>query len=109
MPTLTVLYWRDIPSQVIVRRGRTKARVRLSDRFQEAIDRAAMRAGRGASDAYLADWRRSEPRPCGEDLQAEADAEAARLEASLDDATLAVLIRRHGLADLLSGSADSGD
>ena len=109
MPTLTILYWRDIPSQVIVRHGRTKARARLPDRFQEAIDRAAMRAGRGSSDAYMADWRRSEPRPCGDDLQAEADAEAARLEAGLDEAALTALIRRHGRAGLLAAPTGSGD
>ncbi len=59
--------------------------MQLSHRFQEAVDRAAMRAGKGSSDAYLADWARSAPRPCGDDLQAEASAEAARLEAKFTD------------------------
>src|SRR5207237_482344 len=68
--------------QVVVRRGRETAKVQLSPRFQEAVDRAAMRAGRGSSNAYLADWKRSDPRPCGDDIQAEAAAEAARIEAS---------------------------
>ncbi len=97
MASLSVLYWRDIPSQVITRRGRTTARAALPVVFQEAIDRAAMRAGRGSSDAYIADWRRSEPRPCGEALQDEADAEAARLQAEYDTARLDRLIRNHGL------------
>jgi hypothetical protein len=57
-----------------------------------------MRAGKGSSDAYLADWRRSEPRPCGEDLQAEASAEAARLEAKFTDDELERLVRAKGLA-----------
>lgn len=53
-----LIFWRDIPAQVLVKRGRDKAKVMLSGRFQEAIDRAAMRAGRGSSEHYLEDWRR---------------------------------------------------
>jgi len=98
MPALTIISWRDIPAQVIVKRGRESAKVQLSARFQEAVDRAAMRAGKGASDAYLADWKRSEPRPCGEDIQAEAAAEAARIEARFSDADLEALVRAKGLA-----------
>jgi len=97
MASLSIIYWRDIPAQVVVRRGRETAKVVLSERFQEAVDRAAMRAGRGTSNAYLADWKRSDPRPCGEDLQAEAAAEAARLEAAFTDEALEALIRSKGL------------
>ena len=92
MASLIIISWRDIPAQVIVKRGRETAKVQLSQRFQEAVDRAAMRAGRGSSDAYLADWARSAPRPCGDDLQAEANAEAARLEARFSDEDLERLI-----------------
>ena len=105
MAAVTIISWRDIPAQVIVKRGRESAKVQLSPRFQEAVDRAAMRAGKGSSDAYLADWRRSEPRPCGEDLPAEAAAEAARLEARFPDAELERLIRAKGL-DAGPGHAD---
>jgi hypothetical protein len=94
---VSIICWRDIPAQVVVKRGRESAKVQLSARFQEAVDRAAMRAGRGSSDAYLADWRRSDPRPCGDDLQAEAAAEAARLEQQYSDADLERLIRAKGL------------
>jgi hypothetical protein len=98
MASLIIISWRDIPAQVIVKRGRETAKVQLSARFQEAVDRAAMRAGKGTSDAYLADWKRSDPRPCGEDLQAEAAAEAARIEAQFTDKQLEQLIRAKGLA-----------
>ena len=101
MASLSIISWRDIPSQVVVKRGRETAKVQLSARFQEAVDRAAMRAGRGTSDAYIADWKRSESRPCGEDLQAEAAAEAARIEARFTDEALEALIRAKGL---LTGS-----
>jgi hypothetical protein len=97
MASLIIISWRDIPAQVLVKRGRETAKVQLSARFQEAVDRAAMRAGKGSSDAYLADWRRSDPKPCGEDLKAEAAAEAARLEAAFSDADLEALIRAKGL------------
>lgn len=97
MASLIIISWRDIPAQVIVKRGRETAKVQLSQRFQEAVDRAAMRAGKGSSDAYLADWARSAPAPCGEDLQAVATAEAARLETKYTDADLERLIRTKGL------------
>ncbi len=96
MAKLTVVYWRDIPAQVIVKRGRKSAKAMLSQRFQEAIDRAAMRAGKGSSDAYLADWRRSQPRECGDDIEAEARAEADRLEESMSNQELQDLVKARG-------------
>ena len=96
MASLIVISWRDIPSQVIVLRGRERAKVQLSSRFQEAVDRAAMRAGKGSSDAYLADWKRSAPRSCGENLAEEAAAAAAELEARYSDADLERIIRAKG-------------
>jgi hypothetical protein len=98
MASLTVISWRDIPAQVVVKRGRESAKVQLSARFQEAVDRAAMRAGKGSSDAYIAEWKRSDARPCGEDLAAEAAAEAVRIEARFSDADLETLIRAKGVA-----------
>ncbi len=97
MGAVSIISWRDIPAQVVVKRGRESAKVQLSARFQEAVDRAAMRAGRGSSDAYLADWQRSAPRPCGDDLQAEAAAEAARIEQRYTDEDLERLIRAKGV------------
>jgi hypothetical protein len=103
--SLIVISWRDVLAQVIVKRGREAAKVQLSQRFQEAVDRAAMRAGKGSSDAYLADWQRSAPRTCGDDLRAEADAEAARLEAQFTDEDLERLIRAKGCAAPPAGSS----
>ena len=96
MAQLTILYWRDIPSQVVVKAGRAAAKRELPERFIRAIDAAAMRAGASGTDAYLADWRRGEPSPCGDDLEAEADASAARLEAEYDTHRLAVLAKHDG-------------
>ena len=112
MAKLIMISWRDIPAQVLVKSGRETAKVQLSHRFQEAVDRAAMRAGKGSSDAYLADWKRSEPRRCGDDLQAEAQAEADRIEAAYSDADLLRIIRAHGvdetLASVASAATDAG-
>jgi hypothetical protein len=99
MASLTVISWRDIPAQVIVKQGRKTAKVKLSERFQEAVDRAAMRAGKGSSDLYLAEWKRSDPAPCGDDIEREAAAEAARIEARYTDEDLERLVRTKGLAE----------
>ena len=96
MALLTIIYWRDIPAQVIVKAGRTAAKRALSKRFIEAIDRAAMSCGAGETDAYLAEWRRADPVPCGEDLEAEADDAAALLETRYDDARLKALAANGG-------------
>ena len=111
MASLIIISWRDIPAQVVVKLGRETAKVQLSQRFQEAVDRAAMRAGKGSSDAYLADWQRSAPRPVSDDLAAEANAEAQRLEARYTDAELERLIRAHGLESRLEppASATAGE
>ena len=95
MPELTVIWWRDIPAQVTAKEGRTRAARELSPRFQEAIDGAAMRAGLIGTDAYLEEWRR-EPRPCGDDLDAEVAQEAERLEAAYTDDVLERLVRASG-------------
>jgi len=96
MAQLTVVYWRDIPAQVIVKTGRKNAKIQLTERFEKAIDRAAMRAKLHGSDAYLEEWRRGAPSACGEDLQAEADAAANRLEHEYDDTRLAQLVAAGG-------------
>ena len=106
MAELTVIWWRDIPVQVMAQgAGRTRARVALPDRFQEAVDLAATRVGLIGSDDYMGQYRRAS-RPCGDDLDAEARAEAERLERSYDDAALMTLVRAGGTAD---ADAEGGD
>lgn len=91
-----ILYWRDIPAQIIVRQGRTAEKRELPPHFIQAIDRTAMRIGARDSDAYLAEWRKGEPEPCGDDLAAIADAESARLVAAYDRARLERLVEAEG-------------
>ena len=97
LPDLTVIWWRDIPAQVTAKAGRRTTRAQLDERFQEAIDAAAMRAGLVGTDAYLAEWRR-ETRPCGDDLEDEVAAEAARLADEYSDEALERLVRSSGQA-----------
>ena len=97
MAKLITVYWRDIPSQVIAKKGRTTSKVQLSQRFQEAIDRAAMRAGKGSSDAYLSEWRR-EATTCCDDLDEVARETADSLENHYSDDDLLVMIRAKGVS-----------
>src|SRR5947208_12747179 len=98
MASLIIISWRDIPAQVLVKRGRETAKIQLPARFQEAVDRAAMRAGKGSSDAYLADWKRSDPQPCADDIRSVAAEAAADIEARYTDEDLERLIKAKGLA-----------
>ena len=97
MAKLICIYWRDIPAQVIGRAGRrTSIKKELDARFAKAIDRAAMRAGRGSSDAYLEDWRRVSEDVAG-DLEALVNERVAALERQFDDETLERTVKAGGL------------
>ena len=108
--SLTLVYWRDIPAQVIARAGRRTARRVLSARFQEAIDRAAMRAGLSDSDAYLGEWRRGEATAAGASagegggLEEQADALVRRIESEFTAERLAALVAAGGRAPIGSGA-----
>ncbi|GBE43079.1 MAG TPA: hypothetical protein ENH05_00145 [Rhizobiales bacterium] len=99
MAQLTIVYWRDIPAQVIVKSDTGSAKRRLTDRFQEAIDMVAMRAGAQGTEEYLADWRRGDPEPCGGDCENEADRARARIETGYDAPRLKRLISGGGRED----------
>jgi hypothetical protein len=99
MAQLTIVYWRDIPAQVIVKSDTVSAKRQLTDRFQEAIDMVAMRAGAQGTEEYLADWRRGDPEPCDGDCNNEADKAMARIEADYDGPRLKRLIAGSGRED----------
>ena len=96
MPDVTIVYWRDIPAQVIVGKGRRGSKVQLTERFEQAIDRCAMKIGARDTDSYLAEWRKAAPYEVEGDPDAIAAAEAARLEATYDTARLKALIDNGG-------------
>jgi hypothetical protein len=97
--TLTVIFWRDIPAQVLARADRRSSKTVLHPRFQVAIDKAASRAGKRAYNDYIEEWRKVQ-RPCGDDIEAEVRAESDRLDAEYS---------KHRLAELIiSGGVDGG-
>lgn len=98
MPEVTIVYWRDIPAQVIVGKGRRGSKVQLPERFEQAIDRCAMKIGARDADAYLAEWRKATPYEEEGDQDEIAKATAARLETEYDTPRLKALIDAEGWA-----------
>ena len=98
MPDVTIVYWRDIPAQVIVGKGRRGAKRQLEERFEQAIDRAAMKVNAKDADAYLAEWRKAARYPVDGDPQDVAESVATGLEAEYDQARIKALIDNEGWA-----------
>lgn len=96
MANLTIVFWRDIPAQVIVGSGRRGIKRPLPERFEQAIDRCAMKIGAKDADAYLAEWRKA---PMGEregDDTEVADAEVERILAEYGQEKILALIANDG-------------
>ena len=96
MANCVTVYWRDIPAQIIVKKGRKAAKRELSLRFTEAIDMCAMRTGAAESEDYLAEWRKGEPVSVSDDLELEADNAAKALEEKYDKERLVALVKSEG-------------
>lgn len=92
-----MIYWRDIPAQVRANAGRERASAALPDRFMIAVDRAAMIADKKKVDEYVAEWR-EETRPCGADLEAEAQLEAKRIVDEYPQSLIRSYVRNGGWA-----------
>jgi hypothetical protein len=80
--TIQILYWHDIPLQVRALAGRSRTSKLLSDRFQEAVDSAAMAAGLTGSDTYLDLLHWSDPQQRAGAPADVVEAVAAELEAA---------------------------
>jgi hypothetical protein len=98
MPEVTIVYWRDIPAQVIVGKGRRGSKIQLTERFEQAIDRCAMKVGARDTDSYLAEWRKAAPYEVDGDPDEIVKSVAAQLEAEFDTARLKALIDAEGWA-----------
>jgi len=106
-------YWRDIPALVIGRVGRDNHKKELEPRFAAAIDRAAMRAGKGSSDLYIAEWRRESVEVPADDIEGQVARRVAELEAQFPEDYLEKVIKAGGLIANIRGAtpapSDSGD
>jgi len=92
------VFWRDIPAQILVKSGRVRGKAMLSHRFQAAIDRAAMKAGKGGSAEYLDDWRRvTSPLEAQGTPQELAQQFADTIETEFSNADIAALVANKGL------------
>lgn len=99
MPEVSIVYWRDIPAQIVLGRGRRAIKRPLPERFEQAIDRAAMATGATGTDAYLEAWRRGAPYPVEAPSDEDAaDAEVARIAAIYDAESLRALVAAGGRA-----------
>jgi len=107
MANLTIVYWRDIPAQVIVGKGRRAAKAPLPERFEQAIDRCAMKAGARDEDAYLSGFRKAdlgEVEGVGAEIAA---ARAAEIDTAYDADRLKALIANDGWIDQPSAHASA--
>jgi hypothetical protein len=96
MAEYQITYWQEIPSLVTAREGRrNRASVELSQRFQVAIDEAAMRAGMTGTEAYMEQWRRSTWQDREGTPEAVAAAVAAELEAEYSTDRIREILSRY--------------
>jgi hypothetical protein len=92
---LKIVYWNDIPGQVVVRVGRRSTRLRLSARFMRAIERAAYRLKKQDKDAFFDPWHDVD-QPYDGDVREQAKILVRRLEEQYSEAVLDKLIRARG-------------
>ena len=98
MPDVTIVYWRDIPAQITVGKGRRGTKAQLPERFEQAIDRAAMKSGAAGTDEYLSEWRKGTPYQVEGEASEIIQAETARIDHEYDTERLKVLIENGGKA-----------
>ena len=96
MADLIVVYWRDIPAQVIVKKGRQNAKRELPMRFIQAIDACAMKVGARSSSNSLDYWRKADPIPVGDDIDEEVEKAVTELDTRYDKQKLIALVNSGG-------------
>ncbi|MDO8363570.1 MAG: virulence factor [Actinomycetota bacterium] len=92
---VVVILWRDIPAQINGKAGADKHQVILPHRFQKAIDRAAMVAGKKTAQEYVGEWRRTSYPLTGE-LALTIDSIAASIEVEFTNDRLHALVDNGG-------------
>jgi len=92
---LKIVYWNDIPGQIVVREGRCSTRIRLSPRFMKAIERASYRLKKQNKDAFFDPWHDVD-QPFDGDIREQAKILLRQLEEQYSEAVLDKLIRASG-------------
>ena len=104
MAKITIVYWRDIPAQIIAEQGRGRNRkqfkIELGKKFIVSIDSAAMKSGAEGSDDYLSDWRRSDPEEISDNLELEANKLKKEIEEKYSNSKLKELISNGGFEEI---------
>jgi hypothetical protein len=95
MADLTIVLWRDIPAQLLIGSGRKATKLKLSEKFEKAIDRCAMKVGAKDSESYLRDWRKKVV-PLQSNGSNIIELEAAKLENAYTTEKLKSLIKNEG-------------
>ena len=106
MAKITIVYWRDIPAQIIAEHGRGRNRkqskIELGKKFIVSIDSAAMKSGAEGSDDYLSDWRRSDPEEISDNLELEVNKLKKEIEEKYSNSKLKELISNGGFEEIKS-------
>ena len=106
MAKITIVYWRDIPAQIIAEQGRGRNRkqfkIELGKKFIVSIDSAAMKSGAEGSDDYLSDWRRSDPEEISDNLELEVNKLKKEIEEKYSNSKLKELISNGGFKEIKS-------
>ena len=106
MAKITIVYWRDIPAQIIAEQGRGRNRkqfkIELGKKFIVSIDSAAMKSGAEGSDDYLSDWRRSAPEEISDNLELEVNKLKKEIEEKYSNSKLKELISNGGFEQIKS-------
>ncbi len=96
MNEATIIYWRDIPTQIVAGRGRKAIKHQLGNRFMVAVDKAAMASGASDTAAYLEGWCKKPMPIASEDVAAGIKKLAAEIEQQYPNSRLAELARLGG-------------
>lgn len=96
MAQLKIVYWRDIPGQVVVRQGGRSTRLRLSLRFMKAIERAGYRLKKKQQDALFEPWH-DVTQSFNGNVREQAQQLVQQLEEQYTEEVLEVLIRDSGI------------
>lgn len=82
MATYRILYWQDIPSQIVASGDDGEVSFPLPQKFLERIDEVAIERGISGSDEYLDQWKWGDDQDRDGSAQEVAEAVVAELAAN---------------------------